>query len=426
MKPLACGLDISDYSAELVALSQTKGRVQLEALGRTELPAGLIRRGVIQHPEKLAALLNVFFDKTLGERRSRIVLGVALPETLVYSKIFRLPANLGLELAAKAAAMSAADVFPLPLNDVASAFAVLSRSKESQELYYAVAEAPAVQAYRDLLSRIKIEPLFIEPESLALDRAIIGADESGPALIADIGAATTMLAVHDRGSVVFSSNIALAGNKLTSAIEVQHNVPLEKAENLKRRAGFDPMAETGRVMLILQEPMLELIGEINKTIAFYARQNGRKIERVVLAGGSSLTPEIANYVSSNLPGIAVTTGEPFRGISAEPPPQNEDLKTNAIFYATAIGLALRAGGFRPAHGLDLRPLGLDNGRGAAAFFGLARQAGLKLISMVRRKTAKQPKEKAAEKKLAAKPEAVEAAPAVEPAHEEPKIREPAA
>ncbi len=432
MKPLACGLDISDYSAELVALSQTKGRLKIEAASRIELPAGLVRRGVIQQPDKLAALLKVFFHKTLGERRARIALGVSLSENLVYSKVFRLPANLGLDLAAKAAAMSAADVFPLPLNDVASAFAVLSRSKDAQDLYYAVAEAPAVQAYRDVLQRAGLEPLFLEPESLALSRAVIGAGEKEPVLVADIGAATSLLAVHDRGSVVFSSNIASAGNKLTAAIEVKLNVPLEKAENLKRKAGFDPAAETGRVLLILQEPMLELIGEMAKTVDFYARQTGRRIGRVVLAGGSSLTPEIVSYVESNLSGLAVSGGQPLRDIAVDISPKNEDLKTNAILYATAIGLALRAGGFRPAPGLDLRPLGPESGRGAAALFGLARQAGLKLISMVRRKTTKHPKEKAEAKKSAAKtapaeaPEEIAAAPAAEAPPEEPKIREPAA
>lgn len=424
MKPIACGLDISDYSAELVALSQVKGRVQVEAFGRTEIPAGLVRRGVIQQPDKLVGVLKTLFSRTLGSKRDRIVLGVSLPESQIYSKVFRLPANLGLDLAVKAAAMEAQDYFPLPLNNIAVDTIVLSRSKDTQDLYYAVADRDVAQAYRDVLRQVAVEPQFLDSETQALARSF-GLPGTEPVLIADIGAGTTLLTVCDQDGIRFSSSVVLGGNRLTSAIEIQLNVPLDKAENLKRRAGFDPTAETGRVFLILQKPMTELIEEIRKTLAYYARRTGRSVGKIILAGGTSLTPEIAPYIESNIPEVSVAVGQPFREIGTAPSLSTNDLKNNAILYSTAVGLALRAGGFRRGPGLDLRPDGPAGGRGAAAFLEKARHVGLALISMVKRKPAKSRKKSAAPKKPEAPVEEQELQPQPAPEAEEAKIREPA-
>lgn len=387
MKPIACGLDISDYSAELVALSQVEGRVQVEAFGRTEIPAGLVRRGVIQQPDKLVGVLKTLFSLTLGLKHDRIALGVSLPESQVYSKIFRLPANLELDLAIKAADMEARDYFPLPLNNIAVDTIVLSRDKDTQDLYYAVVDRDVAQAYRDVLRQVEVEPQFLDSETQALARSF-GLPGTEPVLIADIGAGTTLLTVCDQGGIRFSSSVVLGGNRLTSAIEIQLNVPLDKAENLKRRAGFDPTAETGRVFLILQKPMTELIEEIRKTLVYYARRTGRPIGKIILAGGTSLTPEIAPYIESNIPEVSVAVGQPLREIGTAPALPIDDLKNNAILYSTAVGLALRAGGFRRGPGLDLRPDRPAGGRGAAAFLEKARHVGLTLISMVKGKPAK--------------------------------------
>ncbi|MFA6604127.1 MAG: pilus assembly protein PilM [Patescibacteria group bacterium] len=385
MRTITFGLDISDHSIELVSLTRRQQAIAAEYCVRTEVPAGVITRGVIQDAEKLALILENLLNNVFGEKHGRLQAGVSVAESLAYAKTFVLPANLTPELARKAAEIEAASFFPFSLAEVAADTVRLPSGPDTQVLYYVAADREILESYRDILEHVGVTPLFFECESLALARALVPGRETEPILLADIGARTTALSVLDQGGIRFSSSVSLGGDNLTAALEVQLNTPLEKAEYLKRREGFDQATNHARTLFIIQKPMSEIIEEITRTVDYYQRQTGRSIAKLVLAGGTSLLPAAVDYVASNFSKLQVAKGDPFVGIAIDHLARAEDFKSISLLYATATGLALRASGLRGGPGVDLTPGRSGPGRGEA-FFGSFRQAGNKLISMVKRAT----------------------------------------
>lgn len=347
------GLDISDRSAEIVSLFEKKGRIHVGSFGRAELPAGTIQRGVIHDVDTLSKILAALLDATFGEKRGKLQAGVALSELAVYAKVFSLPGNLGESMVGKAAAIEASDIFPVQLERTFTDYTILVRSKEGQDVYFAAADRQAVDAYREVLRRIGIQPLFLDSEAMTLVRSLVPREEPEATLIADIGAQTTLLVVYDRGGVRLSSNIAVGGDHLSSAIEVKLNIPLEKAEKMKREEGLDPGKGDGRTFLILQQPMNDIIKEMEETVNYYAAKSGRKITKIILAGGTSLMPGIEDYITQNFAGAVVSRGDPLPGIGYDHLAEAEEFGVQAIFFATAIGLATRANGIRRTPGIDL-------------------------------------------------------------------------
>ncbi len=396
MKPLALGLDISDYSIELVALQEKRGAAVVSRAARAELPPGLIRRGVIQDPDRLTGELTRLLDGAFGLKRPKLAAALALPETQVFSKVFAMPDTLTPAQAAQAAAIGAADSLPVAVEDaVANTVAGPVAPKGQQTVFYAAAPKRVVALYVELMRRAGLKPMFFDGESLSIARALIDPADGEPVLIADIGAKTSLLTVIVRGRVAFSSSVNVAGDALTSAIELKLNLPLDKAEKLKRKAGFDPSAEGGRVFLILQKPMSEIIDEMSRTLRYYEKAVGRPIKKILLAGGTSLIPGVVDYVASNFSGATVARGEPLKALSIDPEAKIGDLKKNSILYATAAGLALRAAGLRDGPGLNLMPGNEARGHGATASVGKALNAVSEIISMVTRTRKTHPRKKAA-------------------------------
>jgi hypothetical protein len=201
------------------------------------------------------------------------------------------------------------------------------------------------------------------------------------------------------------------GDALSSALERKFAITLAQAEHLKRKAGFDPSAADGRAFLVMQRPMGEIIEETRRTIAHHERKTGRKVAKILLAGGTALTPGIADYVGTNFPEIEVAVGDPLRGLSLGDEDAAPALAKNAIVYAVAIGLAARAAGVRAGPGIDLTAE--DKKRsGVAGALDTARSFIAFLTSM----TARPKKSK--------KPKAPKAAPPPEPPKEAPPAEEP--
>lgn len=405
------GLDISDRSVELAALLKRKGRVALTHVARVELPPGVITQGVIVEPDRLVQALASLVSSAFGPKHGKLQAGISIPEVLTYSKTFSLPASLSPELATKAVALEAQDVFPVSVPNTVQALTPLSRQNETQDVFYAAVEKPNARAYRDAVLRAGIQPLFLDAESMALARALVESAEQELVLVADIGARTTMIMVVDRGGIRFSSNVASGGDALNAAIEHRLNVSLSQAEALRRKAGFDPGIDDGRLFLIMEHPMGEIIEDIRRTIAFYETRAGRGIRKIILAGGTSLTPGIREYVASNFSDIEVVTGDPLRDIDASLVPQSETLKRSGLVFSAAIGLALRAAGVRDKPGLNLMPDQRQHGRRLQGIFNRIGNAFASLTSMV---TRKKPQPKKRTSKAAAEEPAVAAPAAPEP------------
>jgi type IV pilus assembly protein PilM len=89
------------------------------------------------------------------------------------------------------------------------------------------------------------------------------------------------------------------------------------------------------------KPLVDnLIEETKKSVSFYQeKSNDRKVERVIITGGTTALPELPMYLANNI-GLTVEIGNPWQNVSY-PSEIQQQLAGLALNYATALGLALR-------------------------------------------------------------------------------------
>jgi type IV pilus assembly protein PilM len=341
-KPVSFGLDISDRSIDLVSLIRKEGKIMVDRYGRAELPPGAIDRGVIGDAGAVSKAIANLLHSVYGAQKPRAYhAGIAVPETQIFSKVFRLPPNLGPDLAAQAAEQDAKDMFPIDLRHALKEAAVVHRDKDGQDVYFAAVMGTVVQGYAEVVRGAGVDPLFFDSEAVSMARALIR-PEDPPTLIADIGARSTMLSVVEEGGVRMTSTIAVAGNDLTQAIETKLEVPLAEAERLKRANGFDPNAEDDRIFFLLQAPMREIVQEMRRILDYHRRKSGRAIAKVLLTGGGSLTPFLTEYLASNLAGVSIGRADPLAKVHIDDSALGDAFHKTVAVHTASIGLALRA------------------------------------------------------------------------------------
>jgi len=322
------GLDISDYSIELVLLSGSKENPEIFALGRKILNPGVVENGKILNKESFKmALEDLILHPQFGKIKTKKII-FSLPESKSFFHIFELPKDLKKNEISDFVKSQASEIFPFSLEEIYFDY----QMKENSVLLTAIPKE-IVNGYLEIFKILKLSPLVLETESMAWQRLF--GEKKKTILICDLGAKTTNLVLFEEGELKLSFSIEIGGERFTRAISDKLNIPFKKAEDIKKRVGLNPEIEEGRIFLILQKEVLEIVEEIRKVENYFRQKTGQEIEKIILIGGSALLPYLLDYLSENLE-KKVLLGNPFQKIELK-----ETLRIETIFYSTTIGLALR-------------------------------------------------------------------------------------
>lgn len=198
----------------------------------------------------------------------------------------------------------------------------------------------------------RVEDIVLEP--LASSCSVLHRDEKevGVALI-DIGGGTTDIAVFEDNTIRHTAVIGIAGNNVTDDIRRGLGVMRDQAEQLKCRFGvalIDMASEEEEITIpglggrpeksIGRSPLAQIIQprmeEILEIAAIEVKRSGyagRLAAGVVLTGGGSLIPGVADLASDIL-GMEARVGMPT-GLAGGMVQEVSDPK-----YSTAVGLVV--------------------------------------------------------------------------------------
>jgi type IV pilus assembly protein PilM len=293
----AIGLDIADYSIEVVELG-TSGT--LEKHGRIQLPAGIVVDGRIQNKKKLAAALKkVFIAAKITS--GKVVFG--LPENQVYIAVVNTQGDIQKSI-------------PLPENEM-----VVVTKQRADKKYLVVACAKSVLAeWKLFFEELELDVVF-DAEPLATIRSLFPILPKKPVCVVDMGSRATAVMIVGAQGLQHSFSIAGAGNAFTQEIATVAKVSQEKAEEMKKKFGLSN--KNKQVFSVLTKLLLPIVAQVQETQKYFG------VQEVVLIGGSSQIKGIVEYYTENLE-IPVRLG-----VSA---------LTDKLVYFSAIGLALREAG----------------------------------------------------------------------------------
>jgi len=330
------GVDIGSSSVKVVELKNDGGKAKLITYGFSENLEDLDQAD----PEKIAAIINKVCREAGVASRKAVS---ALPTFSVFSSIINLSSVSKKDLPS-AISWEAKKVIPLPLEEMILDWKKIDNTgvgeiKGSMKVLLTGAPRTLVKRYIEVFKAAQINLLSLETETFALVRSLLGNDKS-TVMIVEIGAKTTSFNIIDQNIPILNRSIDIGGWTITKAIASNLNIGLERAEQFKYDLGISLTdSPDNAIPKTIRESVSPIVNEIKYALNLYQNKNNKKVDKIILSGGSALLLSFASYLAKIL-NLNVIVGDPWSRISY-PVDLKPLLDEIAPRLAIAIGLALR-------------------------------------------------------------------------------------
>ena len=350
------GVDIGTSGIKVVELSTEKGRAKAMTYGYSERQPGQPVFSPFDDPkgtgERLAALC-----KKAGVRGTKVM--AALPLSSVFSTIVSVPKRKHEKEMQPLVDAQVAKLTPMPLSEMVTSTTYIDgvkgivgkesvpekiKSTDHVRVLVTGAAKSLVQKYIEIFKVAKLDLTALDTESFAMVRSLIGKDRS-PIAIIDIGGTSTSVTIVEKGVPVLTRSIGIGGNNVTRRIMDQMSIQEAEAEQIKLYlmsvVGTAP-GGVGGLPAVLDAVMQPLLTEIRYAFQLYAGMElceYKKVEKIVVTGGSSHLPRVVEFLKESL-NMNVYRGDPWaRVVFAEDlRPVLDEIGPR---MSVAIGLAMR-------------------------------------------------------------------------------------
>ncbi|TAK03768.1 hypothetical protein EPO34_01225 [Patescibacteria group bacterium] len=354
------GVDVGAGGVKVVELSNEKGRATLLTYGYSERKPG---EAVVSPFEDVKGAGETLAElcKRAGVKTNKAM--AALPLSSIFSTIVAVPRRKDEKEMKPLIDAQVAKLTPLPISEMitystfidplqagkasgtkaAGKEQTVPAGKPSDYVRVLVTGAAKtlVQKYIEIFRTAKLELQAIDTESFALIRSLIGKDKSA-VLILDIGFGRTNITVVEKGIPFLTRSINVGGSSVTKKIMEQMSVPESEAEQIKTDLGNQPAMPGGKLPPAVEAAMGPILHEIQYALQLYARMElteFKKVEKVVVTGGSAHLPGVPEFLSASL-NLNVYRGDPWARVSypADLRPVLDEIGPR---MAVSIGLAMR-------------------------------------------------------------------------------------
>ncbi len=350
------GVDIGGSSIKVVELANEKGRARLMTYGYLELSSEDGGDGLFDQSKKAGEFL-ARVCKEAGVKTTQAM--TALQSSSVFSTILSLPKSKDANGMKALIDAELTKLAPLPVQEMITystmidkdkgagdekkSAAQTSTEKQEKDKYARVlvtgAAKTLVGKYVDVFKTAKLNLQAIDTESFALIRALIGKDK-GAIMILDMGSKRTNVFIVEKGIPFVSRSINLGGDSVTKRMMEQMQLSEEDAERAKRDLGI--AGGNGTLPKILEPVMHPIVNEIKFAFQLYANMELtelKRVEKIILTGGSSYLAHIPEYLSETL-NMNVYRGDPWARV-VYPKDLAVVLEEIGPRMAVAVGLAMR-------------------------------------------------------------------------------------
>lgn len=342
------GIDIGSSSLKVVQLRKEHGQAVLETYG--ELSLGPYGGGEVGQATNLSAeqITETLKDLLREAKVTTKSCGVSIPFTRSLLTFAALPYSADKKQQQTIIELEARKYIPVPVSEVQLDWFVLPDATPSSS-----ENAPAggekmkkvdvllVAVHNDELALLQkiitgsgLHASFYEIEIFSTIRAVVD-EPLRPVMILDVGASSTKTYVIEHGVVAFSHSINIGSQDITRAIAISGNVPIARAEELKKEEGIDGAGALGSPEFVFSR----IFAEAHRVLIQYETAHKKSITSIILTGGGGVTKELSAY-AKNIFSIDVRVADPFKKTKA-PAFMESVLEEIGPEFAVAVGLALR-------------------------------------------------------------------------------------
>ncbi|MDO4752677.1 MAG: type IV pilus assembly protein PilM [Candidatus Saccharibacteria bacterium] len=233
---------------------------------------------------------------------------------------------------------------PMPLDDAKADYIILGLSpndpQKTEILVSSVARAYA-EPLLETIEKTGLNVIAMEPEPLAMARALAIPGALDATLIVDFGEKATDLVIMYQNQPRLVRSIPGGIAQLIGAVATGLNVKEEQARQFILKFGLSEEKVEGQVFKILGPSLDSYASELAKSVRFFQTKylNG-KVGGVVLSGYASIIPLFPEYIEAKT-GIPAMRGNPWQLVRTTPEQQHA-LMPVASEFAVAIGLSERS------------------------------------------------------------------------------------
>lgn len=289
----AVGIDISDRSIRFVELNREKGLLTVTATGEVELEPDVVVHGRIKNEQKLQIAVRKVFNEAKPSKVTPRHIVVGLPEGQTYTHTFTLKksAEGTQESLTKKEVQS---YIPLPYEEVLWASKVLYENRETVEILLIATVREVAEEWQIFFDSLEMSVDLFDIEQLAVYRAIFNEPLTTPICMIDLGALTSHIAIFDLQGLRYAYTAKISGDQITQNLSQKIGKTFGEAEVLKKEVGLS--GEDPLVTESIKSSLYPVLDDIVKTICYFEKRMGTKIEELVLVGGASLMHNLVEVV----------------------------------------------------------------------------------------------------------------------------------
>lgn len=192
----------------------------------------------------------------------------------------------------------------------------------------------------DMLKSIGLNVIALEPDNLALTRALLDPANTKPQLVFDLGSVNSDLVISMNNAAMLTRSINYGLETLIRSAMQDLNVKRDQAQEVIFKFGLIKAKAQGQVYEAIINPVNALLAEIDMSIKFFENKYPSiKLDKIVVAGSAAIIPEFP-LILANHTGINVEIGNAWRNVMYDLSRQNE-LLAISDYFGVAVGLAER-------------------------------------------------------------------------------------
>lgn len=338
-------MDISASAVKMLELADTgNGALRVERYAIAPMPKEAVLDGNIAKPEVVEEALRSAW-RLLDSRTRDVVM--SLPAAAAISKKLVLPADLDDDYVEEQATTEASQMVPFPMEEVTLDFQVLgpsARNPKENDVMVVVTRKDRVDERVAVAEAAGLKTVIVDVDTFAAMRAyelmtaqLPNEGHGQVVAIVDVGSNVTHVNILHDNELVYQREHAFGGHILTQEIARRFDLPLEEAEDAKRKGSLPENYESE-----VLRPFLDSVSmEIGRALQmFFASAPYQHVDHILLAGGCASIPGIDEIVFARTQ-TSTLICNPFAKMAVSSHIKARQLAADAPALFVACGLAMR-------------------------------------------------------------------------------------
>lgn len=337
----AIGLDIGSGSVKMAEVVERSGRPYLKKMSIFDVPAGAVESGLVADEALLADSLQRMAARN-GFAGSNVAVALGGRSLFIREVIFPRMSEAELRQAIR---WDLDKYVPFSPDQLYFDFWVTGPGTTDYELRVLLVAVPkeVVDSLLRVLKRAGLKPVTVDIEPLAIQRTL---PETAECMLIDCGSSISQVTLFQNYSPVFTRSIPIGGNQFTETMMEGLEIGRDEANLIKKKAeilqeGSDSPIGGSELQEQIERVILELAGEVRRTLEYYQVQNRNvSISKVYITGGGAKLESLPERLAHILE-LPVFLHDPLAGMEMSSSFNRQYVRGVGPQMSVAVGLALR-------------------------------------------------------------------------------------